>query len=386
MVLRKIGRWLARRRVREDIRADSSCRCRILAFWAAFEQEEETLRRVLDERDQGGLVARLERLCAIFAPGVAFEAERSGDGLYELTLSWHGDPVFLYHLEFWRACVPDALRKRWRFFPAIQPAVEEVGARRPDGGVFHDREAAAELRPDRRTRRVWLRLYVPDFAGMSVEKRRREGYFLLEHYVGEFFMAAYVSGVEFCELPPEQGVPLHRIAAEFAGLRRRFGWEDWNSVCDIRHLYRRIPVSDRWREDVVSGFCSCPALFLDQSEQSDELLSRIESFGFTAGALFFDFPEEETPPETARNIREELTRLFAGKQCAFPAGQAFAPYRFYCEWMVFDEPALVNAVQEWAADAPAERIGYLNCRVGERPLFFKMSTRALPRMEASEAK
>lgn len=265
---------------------------RVEKFWNRFLSEEETLRKLLDEKDMPKAMELTASLLDICFSQHWMELGKKGE-IYELTLSAEGQRHRLLMLNYWRDHAPGQLLERWNFHAGRRR--EDI--LRPWSLQIYDRDIETKdvwvWAEPTESKRLYLRMYSPVLAELLEEgdSGKNQAYsigeILLDQAVGEITAINVVDGLELLsQKRPEPAIALTDL---FDYVKEHCENWDANPV-DGFLVYQTKPRGEelRLRDDIYVGNTRFHRLVGEfYSGEGDIFREGLEN-GVVFGYLFFN--------------------------------------------------------------------------------------------------
>ena len=342
-----------------------SFRRRAERMWAAFQEGEAELRRLIDARDASGeLSDRCAGLLAPALPGGSFELGPGG-ARYQLILSPDGDRTRLLPLVYLKRSAPAALLERWDILVGRQPS-PGLGLQ-VDGSLYRaeDVRVWAKKRGEGVSLILWCEKLLP-MLRTEGEKVWTILTLLTDQVLGEINVIAYIQSVQAAERPPVgPGRPLTELPRVLEELGMTL-WRDAEDFLDNGYTaYRLDPVEDPdadWRLDVYAGSTCLPVLVDDYLAGENGTANAFHREGIAPGFLCYPLDEFEGEDRAERllDFRDALQAAIldrVGPEAVTFLGGATGLRCGYVDLLAWDlTPVLDAAVDlfresglEWAA-------------------------------------
>ncbi len=326
--------------------------------WAAFEKEEEGLRRLIDRKDRDAigqeLIEKCSRILNLAIEDVSFEMGFDGEK-YELILTPEGEKAKLFEIVYFQSQAPASLWERWNIWAGRQPAASF--ALRIDQWQVSavDVQVRAELQKEKQ---IGLTLYCEKLLPLLRENENQAWWMLstmTDQVLGEIPAMSLINDFQVAEEPidGESG-----SLAELPHRLEEMGLElslDAQAYLDNSYTaYEPEPVGDPdadWRQDVYIGVTRCVPLIRAYLANEEEIMDEFHRNGAAPG--FFCYPLDGFEGETRsadilafREMLEEAVRDRAGGEAVTFIGGATGLTCGYLDFIAWD----LRAVLEAAAD------------------------------------
>lgn len=336
--------------------------------WAAFEQGEEELRRLMDLRNQKEVGARMVEKCsgllkAVFA-NAAFELGFNGEK-YELILTPEGDRAKLFELVYFQRHAPASVRKHWNILVGRQPS-KGFGLR--SFGV----EIAAEdvevwVKKEAERSQISLSLYCRKLLPLLREDEGKAWwllYTMTDQVLGEIPAMALISDFQVKDIPDDgDGMTLDLLPEKMKAMGLHLDLDAARYLENCYTAYEMRPDENPdadWRMDVFAGVTRCPALINEYFSGKSGMMDAFYEDGAVPGFFSYSlscFADEEERGKVILDFRdalEDAVRRTAGEDAVTFLGGASGIYCGYLDLIAWDLPEALHAAQQFFRNSPVE--------------------------------
>lgn len=346
---------------------------RTIKAWQYFEQEEATLRNLIDKKDENE-IEQLVSLCNDILhtafTNIAFELGFNGEK-YDLILSAEGYKGALFPIIYFASHAPESVHKNWNIIVGRNP-VRNAGFKTDDVNITgkdvkvwvnktgEDNNVKAELKVycekllpllKENEGKVWwiLTTYTDNILGEIAHMRFIDSYDVLEKEEE----APYITLDTLPEALNDMGFNINIKAEEYI---------------DNSYLgYSLKPADDEEldiRLDVIAGSTRCPDLINDYLNDSSEYMNELHDDGITAGFFFFpveSFMDNGTDASKLFAFRDEVEAELiekAGADAVILLGGATGIEFGYIDFIAYDIKAVLEAGTEIFSKGKVDYAGF----------------------------
>lgn len=340
-------------------RFEENFRGRTIKTWAAFEQIEAELRRIMDEdaRNERGeeLIAKCEEVLHLTFHDISFEMGFNGQK-YELILTPEGDKVRLFELVYFKRHAPDSLLDRWNFLVGRQP-VKNCGLRSGEWEVSgEDVQVWTERLGDHS---VGLNLYCEKLLPLLKEDENRAWWMLstlIDQVLGEIPNMMYIETIDLLETPKEgTSIPLTDLSEVLEDMGLHISLDPQEYLENSYVGYHMEPNEDRdaeFRMDVIAGSTSCVPLLNDYLNDESDGMDELHLDGAVGACLcyplyVFDGEDRSQKIFDFRDALENAVEERAGREAVTLTGGATGVHCGYVDCIIWDLDPFLEAARSF---------------------------------------
>ena len=189
---------------------------RMNEFWEWFVDNEEPLRKVAGVEDKELLVSLAEQL-QLRSAYLSFEIRTLDDGLSELAIHSDGMKVGFSAVEQMVSLAPIELLPTWRVVAFKQPKGQLGNEGFVSSGSFDPSSIRYTLKPVNEYGTRDITLFFDTYTESSTEAHMEQGFFVLDHCLGEYRTATEIGEIELQALTKagDSSKPIHSLVEEF---------------------------------------------------------------------------------------------------------------------------------------------------------------------------
>jgi hypothetical protein len=205
----------------------------ITAFWTWWEAARPRAEKMISGVPDDRLAAELTALVGAIHPGLQWEFTTGSDSTHVLVVTSGGDPALRSLAERWRRASPepDVIFS----YAAARPGNPSAlgGVLQIDGHRLALGDARYDAIPDEATLAVHVRVWHPEFAGMTEQARTQVAFLTLDWLLGEDAVEIWVGEIAAISRPGPD-LTGAELAAVVAGMAPQDGTERWGTLTGTR--------------------------------------------------------------------------------------------------------------------------------------------------------
>lgn len=318
----------------------------IKAFWQRFADESDAVLEALKTRNYDRLSELLEGLSSecMAVSGAKLFVEDSFEQP-EVTLDAGPNKTSQLICEQMKKLAPSAVKRQWIINDSLQPLSQKAieAQLQIKNSVYSLFDMTAFYQVSDANQAFSIQLYCPGFSLIhNPEYKREMCIYLVELAVGQKVLEAYVSSVDFLDVP-ENGTDfcnlteLYEVIMETAGKK---GWKEYKTPLDIYTVFKPHQdfAHDSLRKDMKLIFTTHPTLIEESLGTGKDVLLDFKDKDGEYGYVYFSNQFEGKDDAL---FRQELSRkidaLCAPLHCAKVIGGAIGKSYAYIDLAVFDK-------------------------------------------------
>jgi hypothetical protein len=169
--------------------------------------------------------------------------------------------------------------------------------------------------------------------------------------IGQCAYEAYLSSVDFLDVPPEEDQPFCNLVDLFEKIMdivEKNEWKEYNSPLEIYSVYQPIQDigHDSLRKDMKYIFTTHPLLIEETIENKKDVLLDLSSkdgeYGFVYFSNMFHNKEDALFRQSlSKQLDDQISKLNAGKVIGGAIGKSYS----YIDWIVYDKTNFIKALE-----------------------------------------
>lgn len=357
---------------------------RVEDFWEVFAKEEETVRRMMDSREDREQMEKaadfVNRLLHTAFEEIYFEMGFNGVK-YELILTAEGRKHRLFKLEYWKRRAPEKLLERWNFLVGRQasPAADKFALEM--GGVTLNCSDITAWPEKLEEHQAGISLYSEGLAALLKDNENTAytmAEILLDQCIGEMSSILHIGWLDILDKPMDQeGIRLNELGAYIKSDIDT--GEEPESICRYFTSYQMKPadLEQEWglREDVFVGNTACVDIVRAYYNGDDSLMNEHQADGVVFGFFFYGNQkvERELMVPFRAEIEDEITDNAedSGEILGGATGSVYS----YIDFVSYDLKAFLDTAQAILNKRDLDEIGFhvfrrdvrgLNLKIGKR--------------------
>ncbi|MCC8154093.1 MAG: hypothetical protein LIP01_07705 [Tannerellaceae bacterium] len=349
---------------------------RVLDFWTQFEQKEENLRTLMDEKaGTEELLNPSQELLDVAFDEIYFNVGiNPGDEKYELILTPEGDAMQYYCTWYCVQLMPEHLKENWNVY-ASKPAVGNEDF----GFSMYDRKISAVdltlyVEKDEERGKVNLEIYAPVLDILEESQKYNMFFIFLDMYISELYTMKYIGTVDFIE-EQKQGevVAFADLKAYIETFRGRKNLNVSDSPNQSYSVYKlNIENPQYLREDIYLGNTAGFGWINNYYNEENEKVDAAEKNGVVWGFVYYD--NSEIASEEMIAFRSDIEDLYMDimdkEKMGIHVGSATGKTYSYIDFVIFDLPAFLALTNKVAEKYNLKDCGYSPFKKDARVIVF----------------
>lgn len=340
---------------------------RVEEFWNVFAGEEETVRQMMDNREDREQMEKaadfMNQLLHTAFEEIYFEMGFNGVK-YDLILTAEGRKHRLFKLEYWKRHAPLKLQERWNFLVGRQasPAVDKFALQM--GGVTLDCSEIVVWPEKLEGNQVGISIYSEALASL-LKDNENAAYsmsgILLDQSIGEMSSILHVGWLDILDAPMDQeGIWLAELGQYIKS--NIDSSEEPVNICQYFTSYQMKPsdLQQPWslREDVFVGNTACIDIVRSYYGGDDSLMNEHQADGVVFG--FFFYGNQKVERELMVPFRAEIEDEITANAEDFGEiiGGATGSVYSYIDFVSYDLVTFVKLAREILNKRDLDEIGF----------------------------
>lgn len=324
-------------------------------FWNVFEKKESLIQKSLQENDYetlNGIVEELDDL-SMEISGCHFFVENIYDD-FEITFDTGPNKTSQYLATLLKQVAPSSIQKKWVIHDALPPlSSKAVQAQiQIKDMIYNLNDFHVFYRVQEENQTLSCQVYCPGFNLIKNPENKKEmSMYLLELALGECAYEAYISFVDFLDVPSEEVSTFCNLIDFYEvvmSLVDTYHWKEYAKPQDIYSIYQPIQdiVHDSLRKDMKYIFTTHPMLIEETIENQTDVLWDLKSkegeFGYIYYANPFQNKEDALFRQNLSKVLDEaISKTHAGKVIGGAIGKSYS----YIDWIVYDHDLFIQTLQ-----------------------------------------
>ncbi|ERK46663.1 hypothetical protein [Faecalitalea cylindroides] len=326
-----------------------------IKFWESFQKVQEELKKCLSLKKYERLNELVEGLDEeVYSyTGAHFFVENLYDE-YEMTFDTGPNKTTQYLCSLFSKTAPESIKKSWIINaclpPLSQKAIQAEVQIKDQSYTLTDFHVFYKVVENTQT--IACQLYCPAYQQIKNPENKKEmSMYLIELAIGQCAYEAYLSSVDFLDVPPEEDQPFCNLVDLFEKIMdivEKNEWKEYNSPLEIYSVYQPIQDigHDSLRKDMKYIFTTHPLLIEETIENKKDVLLDLSSkdgeYGFVYFSNMFHNKEDALFRQSlSKQLDDQISKLNAGKVIGGAIGKSYS----YIDWIVYDKTNFIKALE-----------------------------------------